>query len=302
MTQVILFPITSVLLYGLMAYMPQFGIVGAVFSPLLLLLYLNHEKRSKYSDLMLVSAVGLMAGISYMLPLIYIATVAFCALFVFMYMKKGYLEIWLPVSAAPLLIFTGMAIMIYGLPEYRKELTDFAEKGMLNFINAVKESKNPMADDPYFLAVANQSRMAAESMVLAFPAINYAFAALCTHIAMSLYSKLKKIELPRFRLPDNLVWLLILGFALVFVNQKYIKHGGLNLIIMMLTLYAFQGFDVVNHWFTRFKFPSFLKALIFVFIFAEPPFIIFIALLGLFSVWFNLYGRQENNKEQTPSD
>jgi len=302
MAQAILYPLASVLFYALLAYYPQYAIVGAFFSPLLLLVYLGAEKRNRYSDLMLGSVIALTAGISIITTGLYVISVVFPAIFIYRFLQKGHRDIWFPVTVAPLLIFIVMAAVIYGIPDYRNTLIDVAEQGIKTFIEAVKTSKNPMADDPYFLNVEKQSRLAAQSVVLIFPAVNYIMAAFCTHIAFSLYTKLKRIEINRFRLPDNLVWLLILGFALVFVKHTMAKHAGLNIILIMMTLYAFQGFDIVSYWMTRLKFIPVIKAIIFIFIFSEPPFIIFIALLGLFSVWFNLYGRQENDREQTPSD
>jgi hypothetical protein len=302
MTQVILYPLASVIFYGLLAYYPQYAIIGAVFSPLLLLVYLGHEKRNRYSDLMLASAVALTAGISIITTGLYVISVAFPAIFIYTFVKKGHKDIWFPVAVTPLLVFIVMATVIYAIPDYRNSLIDVAEQGIKTFIEAVKTAKNPMSDDPYFLNVEKQSRLAAQSVVLIFPAVNYILTAFCAHIAFSLYAKLKRIELTKFRLPDNLVWLLILGFALVFVKQTMLKHAGLNIILVMMTLYAFQGFDIVSYWMTRLKFIPVIKAIIFIFIFSEPPFIIFIALLGLFSVWFNLYGRQEKDSEQKPSD
>lgn len=302
MTQAILYPIASVLFYALLAYYPQYAIVGAIFSPLLLLVYLGAEKRNRYSDLMLGSVIALTSGISIITTGLYVISVAFTAIFIYRFLQKGHRDIWFPVTVAPLLVFIVMAAVIYGIPDYRNTLTDVAEQGIKTFIEAVRTSKNPMADDPYFLNIEKHSRLAAQSVVLIFPAVNYIMTAFCTHIAFSLYTKLKRIEIKKFRLPDNLVWALILGFALVFVKQTMAKHAGLNIILIMMTLYAFQGFDIVSYWMTRLKFIPVIKAIIFIFIFSEPPFIIFIALLGLFSVWFNLYGRQENDREQTPSD
>ncbi len=302
MTQAILYPLASVLFYALLAYYPQYAIVGAFFSPLLLLIYLGAEKRNRYSDLMLGSVIALTAGISIITTGLYVISVAFTAIFIYTFLRKGHRDIWFPVAVAPLLVFAVMAAVIYGIPDYRNTLIDVAEQGIKTFIETVKTSKNPMADDPYFLNIEKQSRLAAQSVVLIFPAVNYIMTAFCTHIAFSLYTKLKRIETKKFRLPDNLVWVLILGFALVFVKHTMAKHAGLNIILIMMTLYAFQGFDIVSYWMTRLKFIPIIKAIIFIFIFSEPPFIIFIALLGLFSVWFNLYGRQENDREQTPSD
>ncbi len=300
--QFILYPLASVLFYALMAFVPQIGLVTAVFSPMLLLLYFDLGKRNRFSDLYLAGLIAVLAGIGPVLAGFYLISVLAPALFIHRYLKSGRLEPWIPAAVTPLLTLASVFIAVYFFSSYRNEMTDVAEKALITFLDAVKASKSPVAGEDYFLKVSSMTREAALSIVLIFPAVNYVFTAFSAHIALNLYAKMRRIQLPKFRLPDNLVWLLIAGFALIFIKQDMTRHIGLNLIIIMMTLYAFQGFDIMTHWMIKLRIFPIIRAIIFVFIFSEPPAIILIALLGLFSVWFNLYGRQQPPEEQKPLD
>jgi uncharacterized protein YybS (DUF2232 family) len=124
------------------------------------------------------------------------------------------------------------------------------------------------------------------------------YAVFAAFVSLRLFQKIKNIPADRFRLPDNFVWMLIAGFAMIFFNSFTVRFIGLNIAMMFLTLYAFQGFDIVLYWMNRFKVLPFIKAIIFVFIFSEPPIILIISLIGLFSVWFNFYGKEPEEEQE----
>lgn len=300
--QFIIYPIASVIFYALTVFIPQIGLVAAVFSPLLLLLYLSDEKRNRLTDGLLALCVAALGVLSPVLSGFYLLSALLPAIFIRMHIKSGKKESWFPATVSPLFVFVAVGIAVFGLVSYRAALTDMAQEALKMFMDAVKQTKNPVADEAYFQKVYDNPKEAALGIVMIFPAFNYIFTAFSAHTSYSLFLKIRRIPLERFRLPDNLVWILIAGFALIFIKDKMLKFAGVNISLVMLTLYAFQGFEIISFWLLKLKVFPLLRALIFVFIFTEPPVIIVIALLGLFSVWFNLYGRVDINQEQKPSD
>lgn len=296
--QTIILPIAAILFFAVTAFLPQVGVITAVFSPLLMVMYLYTPNRNKFTDLFVVFTAAALSFISPVLSFFYIASVMLPAAVVMKRMQKGQFEPWFSAAVAPLVTFLAAYGVIYCFPSYRAELVDVAHKAIITFINTVKQANAPIAQEPYFTEVVKRSKDAALTVVLLFPAINYIFSSFATHVAQTLFAKMQKITLPRFRMPDNIVWILIAGAAMIFVNQKYVQHTGLCLVLMTLTLYAFQGFDIVVYWMIRFRIIPIVRAIIFVFIFSEPPFIIFIAMLGLFSVWFNMYGKSDGTEQE----
>jgi hypothetical protein len=191
--------------------------------------------------------------------------------------------------------------IIYGIPAYRAGLVEFTSNALNTFINAAKEANAPMTQSPYFAQIEANKADAALSVVLIFPAFNYMYTVFAAFISLRLFAKIKKMQTERFRLPDNLVWILIAGFALIFTPFFYGRFVGVNIAMMFIVLYAFQGFDIILFWMNKFRVIPMIKAIIFIFIFSEPPIILVISLVGLFSVWFNFYGK-EPKEEQGPSE
>lgn len=300
--QFILYPAASVIFYALTAFIPQVGMVAAIFSPLLILLYLADEKRSRLTDGLFALFVAGLGVLSPVLSGFYLLSALVPALFIRMHINSGKKESWIPSAASPIFIFIAVAAAVFVMSDYRASLVEMAEQALKMFMDAVRQTKNPIADDPYFIRIYENPKEAALAIVMIFPAFNYIFTAFSAHISQGLFLKLRRMPVTPFRLPDNAVWILILGFTFLFIKHLYIRYAGMNISLVMLTLYSFQGFEIINYWLLKLRVFPVIRALIFIFIFTEPPVIIVIALLGLFSVWFNLYGRRDDHQEQTPSD
>jgi len=296
-----LYPIIAVLLFASNALIPQLGIVAAVFSPLTLLLYFAHEKRAKQYDAMLILLIIGLAVFNHVLAGFFIISPLFSALFIRYTLRNNIQRSWLPAAGAAALSFIVTFAIIYGLDAYREGLVEFTSNALKTFMDAATKANAPMVQSPYFGQIEQNREQAALSVVLIFPGFNYMYTVFAAFISLRLFTKIKSIPQIRFRLPDNFVWVLILGFALIFLPPLFVRFTGLNLAMMMLALYAFQGFDIVLFWMNKVRVLPLIKAIIFIFIFSEPPIILVISLIGLFSVWFNFYGK-EPKEEQEPSE
>lgn len=296
-----LYPLIAVILFAANAIMPQVGIVSAVFSPLVLLLYLSHGKRTIQYDAMLVVLIVALAVFNHVLAGFFVISPLFSAFFIRYTLRNNMSTSWLPAVGAAFVSFIVTFGIIYGIPTYRAGLVEFTTNALNTFINAAKEANAPMTQSPYFAQIEANKADAALSVVLIFPAFNYMYTVFAAFISLRLFAKIKKIQTERFRLPDNFVWILIAGFALIFTPFFYGRFVGVNIAMMFIVLYAFQGFDIILFWMNKFRVIPMIKAIIFIFIFSEPPIILVISLIGLFSVWFNFYGK-EPKEEQEPSE
>ncbi|ADD66812.1 Protein of unknown function DUF2232, membrane [Denitrovibrio acetiphilus DSM 12809] len=293
-----LYPLIAVILFASNAVIPQFGLVAAVFSPLVLLLYFAHQERDRRYDTMLVVLVAGLAVFNHVLAAFFIISPVFSAVFIRYCLRKKIYTSWLPATGAALLSFAVTFVIIYGFASYREGLVEFASNGLKTFMDAAKEANAPMTQSPYFTQIDENRNQAALSIVLVFPAFNYMYTVFAAFIALRLFSKIKNIPHENFRLPDNLVWALIASLALVFTSSLFLRFTGINFAMILMTLYAFQGFDIILFWMNRFKVLPIIKAIIFIFIFSEPPIILIISLVGLFSVWFNFYGRPKDEEQE----
>lgn len=296
---VALYPLISVALFAANAVLPQIGIITGVFSPLVLMLYLAHEKRDKQYDIFLIVLIVSLAVVNHTLAAFYVISPLFTAVFI-RYANRNKLQTsWLPVAGAAALSFAVTFIIIYTLTSYREGLIEFTANAMQTFINAAKETNAPMAQSPYFAQVENNLNETALALVLIFPAFNYMYTVFSAFVSQRIFAKMKNVPVETFRMPDFIVWILIGSLFLIFAPIMYGRFIGINISMAFLALYAFQGFEILLYWMNRFNVMPILKALIFIFIFSEPPIILIISLIGLFSVWFNFYGRKPDEEQES---
>lgn len=293
-----LYPLLAVILFATNAILPQIGIIVSVFSPLVLLFYFSHQSRSIQTDVFFaVMLVGL-AVFNDVLAGFFVISPLFSALFVRYTMKNRIQETWLPAAGAAALSFLVMFSVIYGLESYRNGLVEFTVNALKVFMNAAAETNAPMTQSPYYAYIQENMNQTALSLVLIFPAFNYMYTVLSAFISMRLFAKIKNIPYVPFRMPDNLVWILIASFGLIFTPLYFGRFIGINLALGFLTLYAFQGAEVLVYWMNRLNFLPIIRAVIFIFLFSEPPIILGISLIGLFSVWFNFYGKPPEEEQE----
>lgn len=293
-----LYPVLAAVLFASNAIIPQFGLVASVFSPLVLMLYLEHPKRNRQTDILLVLLIAGMGAMNYVLAAYFVISPLFTATFIRWCRQKKISSAWLPVAGSAALAFAVTFIIVYGVGPYRAELVQFAEKALKTFMATAKQANAPMVQSPYFAEVEQHTSKAALSIVLIFPAFNYIYSAMSAFVSSRLYNRSKKIPVENFRMPDNLVWALIASFALLFIPVLYGRFVGLNIAVVLLTLYVFQGFDILLFWMNKLRILPFLKVIFLIFIFSEPPIILIVSLIGLFSVWFNFYGKKSEEEQE----
>ncbi len=93
------------------------------------------------------------------------------------------------------------------------------------------------------------------------------------------------------RLPDGLVWLVIVALLFSFVKTpiNWGQEVALNLLNVILLLYFFQGLSIVALAFTRYRLGPFIKAFLYV-VFVTQLFL-FVSILGILDYWLNFRGR-----------
>jgi len=294
-----IYPLLAVILFASNAILPQFGIVASVFSPLVLLLYFSHPKRAPQYDMLLFVLIIALAVLNYTLAGFFLISPLFTAFFIRYTYRNNLQTNWLPAAGAAALSFVAAFIFIYGLPAYRSGLVEFTSKALQTFMDSAREVNAPMVQSPYFTQIEENRTQTALALVLMFPGFNYMYSVFAAYVSLRLFNKIKSVPTELFRLPDFLVWALILSFALIFAPFMFARFAGVNFALVFLTLYAFQGFDIILFWMNRMRVIPILKAIIFIFIFSEPPIILVISLIGLFSVWFNFYGKKPEEEQES---
>jgi len=107
-------------------------------------------------------------------------------------------------------------------------------------------------------------------------------------------------ELKNWRLPDLLVWPLILaGFALLATDEK-LNTLGLNAGLALMVLYLSQGLAVAASLMQRWSLPPLIRAITYALLFIQLYGLAFLSLLGLADVWADF--RKQRQAEPDAED
>jgi len=109
-------------------------------------------------------------------------------------------------------------------------------------------------------------------------------------------SILRKVGLPfpdfapadRWRAPEALVWVLIpCGFSM-FMVEGTLKWMALNAVIVVMTVYAFQGLSIVLFLLNKYHVPAWGRILVYSILAIQQVALFLLALGGLFDQWIDL--------------
>jgi uncharacterized protein YybS (DUF2232 family) len=103
-------------------------------------------------------------------------------------------------------------------------------------------------------------------------------------------------EFKEFRLPEPLVWVLIVsGFALL-APSRIVTIPALNLLTVTTTLYFLQGLAVVLTILARQAFAGIMRVFLWVMLLLQPYLTAVIAAIGIFDIWgdFRIPKKKEN--------
>ncbi len=106
-----------------------------------------------------------------------------------------------------------------------------------------------------------------------------------------LYKKIGDRPWPEYRfwtLPERFIWGLIASGVLVILPMEAGRTVGMNLLLVTGLLYCFQGIAIILFYFYKWSVPVFLQAIIYAILFFQSFGAIFLAILGVADVWFDL--------------
>ncbi|MEA2059385.1 MAG: YybS family protein [Thermodesulfobacteriota bacterium] len=93
--------------------------------------------------------------------------------------------------------------------------------------------------------------------------------------------------LNQWRAPEYLVWAAIFFGIFIGLPVQALKLFGINLLIILMPVYFFQGIAVVSYFIEKKRFPVFLKVLIYSIIAIQQIFLLLVMGLGFFDTWIN---------------
>ena len=109
--------------------------------------------------------------------------------------------------------------------------------------------------------------------------------------------------LTHWRAPEPLVWVVIASGLLLLLPNKGIKLLGVNGLIIMLTIYFFQGIAIVSYYFEKKNFPKLLRGILYGLIVLQQFVLVLVIAAGFFDMWADFRrlkkGEDKNNESDT---
>lgn len=172
---------------------------------------------------------------------------------------------------------------------------------ILNYVDRYKELSSQMFSDlaafnPRFDATQESIEQISTVVTLILPGIIIMTYLTMLWLNVLIIRKLlvkkgivvKTIEnLILWKAPDHLVFGLILVCIGLFLPISGLKIVALNLLIVLLFVYFFQGIAIVSFFLNRKNAPFVLKIFFYALLAIQPLLVLLIAVLGLFDTWIN---------------
>ncbi|MBN2514445.1 MAG: DUF2232 domain-containing protein [Deltaproteobacteria bacterium] len=92
-------------------------------------------------------------------------------------------------------------------------------------------------------------------------------------------------DLSRWKIHDKFVWLLIISGIFVLLPLGALKIVGINVLVLLLFLYLFQGLSIIQFYCNKKGIPLFIRIIGYFLIFAQQFLLLLVIGLGVIDVW-----------------
>jgi len=212
------------------------------------------------------------------------------------------------IYTAGILIFIGFAGLFYYSLLCSKGLiqmvSEYVHQNLLISLNLSK--KISMSQD-HIMKLSESMDEIKFVIVRIIPALFISFMLLIIWVNLligKMLFQIKKLSFPEFgnlkewKTPDILVWGLIGSGTLMLLPFQFLKLAGLNVIIVLMVIYFFQGIAIVSYFFEKKEISQVVKVCFYSFIAIHHISLLLITCLGLFDIWGDF--RKLNNIDDTP--
>ncbi len=306
----------AILLYLLGIYNAAIGIITTLFCPIpIVLLVIRHDTKIIFcvfiaSILLLTSLAGIYDALTFILQF-------FITGYIMGYYIKKNSSPEKIIAITSIAYFFSTLIFTFILSYLlKKDLIGQLFKDFESSINYVlRFQKEKLAGDFENLDIDALKNQLIQIFKRVYPAF-FMFAALLGviinyEIARQIINKLgysiKQMTIVNLKLPDNWIWGFILSFAFSFVKIEnligvsnlatILNNIALNILILYLFIYFFQGIFICILYMKKWQFSRFFLITNLILIFLMPSIWFIPLLLGIFDFWFNFRTRIMKNDE-----
>lgn len=287
----------TLLFFFSVLFIPMFGFLVGVFTPLptVLVLY-RWGVPSGYWVPGLAAALGclILVALEMSLSVPYLLAMLGLGVMLGLGMRRRW-SFEKTIGVPSLLVFGGGALTFLAFHSGTEAgLIGYLEQAVRESIAVALKEYGVASGDTRALAQSLQAVVPVMVRLLPGIALSSAlFASWLNVLATVRYIRVHQLTPPfwgewtRWQAPEHLVWGVIAsGFALMVPFGPF-KIVGLNVLMVLATVYLFQGMAIIAFYMERKKVPRFLRAVIYGFILLQMVATAAAILVGLFDMWFD---------------
>lgn len=177
-------------------------------------------------------------------------------------------------------------------------------QGMDEALKYYQENEKIPAESYYLLA--QTFLQIKERLSQLMPAILASMAMITVWLAMVLGNRLIQKntgqspwpEYQFWQLPEKLVWLVVAAAILALMPLPTARTIGFNLLVIASLIYCFQGLSIFLFFLNKWKVPLFIRSLLYVIVVFQSLGTIFLSVIGLADVWFDLRHLSSQDPDQ----
>ncbi|MBW1728882.1 MAG: YybS family protein [Deltaproteobacteria bacterium] len=289
--------ITS-LIFAISIYIPIIGFVGSLFIPLPILFYRSKLGRSTGAIipiLTIIVMVTVLGGLS-------IDILFFVELLLLGFVLSELIELDLSIEKTILytcgsVIFIGIVgLLFYNNLSDKGFYTLVAEYVSKNLTLTLEIYENMGVSQESIHMISNSLENIEYVLIRIIPALVVASTLFVSWTNLLVAKPILKSHgcfypsfgsLKNWKAPEFLVWGIIGCGLLLLLPEKIFKFFGLNGLLIMLTIYFFQGIAIVSFYFEKKNFPRLLRFFLYSLIALQQVVLLVIIGLGFFDMWLN---------------
>ncbi len=277
---------------------PGLGVMLSLLMPApMILLYLQHGKSVGMFGLGAVLVIlSLTAGVE--------AAMGFAAAYaiVVVFLAEGIRfhlepEKTIAVAALSAALLSGVLLWVALTGEEQSPIEFFQSQLKISaeeYLKAFKKSGAPEEELTFMREVANNYTPVMAKGLVAILLVGSLLTATFNYILvralwLKFYPRVffQNSEPSRWILPDQAVWGFIGSFGAMFLGGGALKWVGMNIFIVMTTLYFFQGLAIILAILKAKNASGLVTGIVFLLVLTQPPLMGMVVGLGLFDVWID---------------
>ena len=293
------------LIFAVSVYMPIIGFFCALFIPLPTLFYrskLGRKTGAIIPIITIITMVAVLGGIS-------IDTLFFVELLLLGFVLSELIE--LDLSIEKTMLYACGSVILMGIVSllFYSNMSDkgiyalVAEYVSINLKLTLELYENMGVSQESIHMISNSLENIEYVLIRIIPALIVAaifFVSWTNLLLAKPIFKSRELFYPSFgslklwKAPEFLVWGIIGCGLLLLLPDKTFKIFGLNGLLILITIYFFQGIAIVSFYFEKKRFPRGLRFFLYSLIALQQAILLVIIGLGFFDMWLNFRKLEPN--------